>query len=214
MTAKPVLPSGPPPETPAEDEEAFEALVDASLEQTRQTATHWRDALAALSALIVGAILFKGREDVVGIELGWKIAASAMIAAGLGCLIAGLTAASTAAFAQPTSITYSQLQNRFGDMRGYRTALAARAAERLSVARRLVMAGLPLLVAAGMSLWWAPAEPSRGSVEVVGVGPRGNLHVSCGESVRRAGRLVEVTGASGKSIPLDEVVSVRAIESC
>jgi hypothetical protein len=209
MTLKPIPPAGPPPDDGAEDRAAFEAMSETSLEQTRESAVRWRDALAALSALIVGAILFKGREDLAGIETEWKLAITGCVVLGLGCLIGGLVAASTAAYAQPTSITHGEIRTQFGDVLGYRTALAARAARKLTRARMLVLTGLPLLIIAGMAIWWAPEAERSDLVEVVSRRPDGEMRVVCGplESWRPL-------SVAGLAIAAGEVVSLRTVASC
>lgn len=209
MTLEPIPPAGPPPDDSAKDRADFEAMAETSLEQTRESAARWRDALAALSALIVGAILFKGREDLTGIETEWKLAITACVVLGLGCLIGGLVAASTAAYAQPTSITHGEIRAQFGDVRGYRTALAARAARKLARARMLVLAGLPLLIIAGMAIWWAPEAERSDLVEVVSRRPDGAMLVVCGPLER-----TRPLSVAGVAIAPGEVVSLRTVASC
>lgn len=212
MTVRVRRPEAGPSESDLADRHAFEMLGARSLEATRASAGKWRDGLAGIGGLVIGAILFKGRSDVTDIDAVWKAVVTALIVGGLVALIVGLLLASSAAYATPAPASHDDIRTRFGDLRGYEHALGLTAARQLAQARRWILFGLPMLVAAGLVLWWAPSEPkSPPSVQIVTRTSTGTS-VICAHRLTADGTVLRIDGQA--AIAASDVVLMRSVDHC
>jgi hypothetical protein len=157
---KPRLPAQPPAEADIVERDSFQKLVTESLPAVRTSAETWRNGLAAFITLVTTAAILKGRSATSDLPTAWRIAVTALIAAGMLLAVVGLWQALAAqAGARPEALTLTDIQTRYGSVRAFQVATAVRAARRLGFARYAVAVALALLFCGIGLTWWAPAAP-------------------------------------------------------
>lgn len=214
MTVSPQRPSRGPSRSDAAEEAGFARLVDASLARTQASADKWRNALAALVALITGGLLLKGPEDVSTLEFGWKVALAVLVGVALTLVAGGLWIAATAAFGAPGTVTLDQIRARFGNVRGYEVAAAHRVARSLRRAKLCVALALPLLMGSVFLTWWAPTtgdDPTLIEISLTGSG--GTV---CGELIgARGGELDVLSDGTGlHAVAVADVQRLVLVDAC
>ncbi len=201
--------------TPAEvaDREAFDALVDASLTDTRDSAGTWRNGLAALITLATGALVLKGPEAAADLDWPARLALTVLLGGGLACAVVGLWNALSAEAGIPEKVTHQWVLDHHGSTKEFSVATALAAAARLRTARTLVMASLALFLTGTVVWWWLPEAPEDPVVTVTtsaGVSACGTLASADGGTLR-----IAVTGASTPTIvPVTEVANLVVGTSC
>jgi len=140
----------------------------------RARAEKWIGAIAALTTVLAGALVIKGRDDAAGMILGWRIAAAATIGVAIALLAFATYRAYRAAFGEPdalhelTPIPLTGLHRRL--TRAQRVAAAAALGD-LAIAIRAATAGIGLIAAAAAITWCAPTTsttPHRVCIRVDG----------------------------------------------
>jgi hypothetical protein len=206
----------PPPPTPTDVDSMarWRAMADKSLAATQAAADKWRTGLAAFVTLVTGGLIIKGPSAANDITVGWRLALTLLVGGGLAAAIAGLWQALRAAAGAPSVVDYTQIVERYGGMRQFEAACAAKAAQGLRWAKGLVATSLILLGAAVITWWWAPPQPApaTGDVQVQVFG-----RVICGTLLGgdHHGLEIQVSGDSTPvRVPLAATQNLQIVSSC
>ncbi len=204
---------GAPSPADVADREAFDALVDSSLVDTRASAATWRNGLAALVTLATGALVLKGPEAAAELDWPARLGLTVVLGGGLACAVVGLWNALSAEAGVPQRVTHQWVLDHHGSTREFTVATAMVAVVRLRTARRLVLVSLTLFLAGTILWWWLPvasAEPVVTVTTTAGVSACGTLSSADGGAVR-----IVVAGASAPTtVPLAEVANLVLGASC
>ncbi|MFE6286728.1 hypothetical protein [Streptomyces sp. NPDC057877] len=205
--SRPVLRPG-PPATPGDLHRAQhreELLSGTELERIRSAAVAWRNGLGGLLAGLIGFGLVKGRSDVTQLSAVPGVAVGVLLA--LAALAGGVAAwlVLRAAHGMPRVTPAAGLPGRVADEHAQATA-AARDLRRGSA---LVVAHAVLLIAAVGLTWYGPAR-AQPRVEVV------TPDVTACGTVRLIadGTMTVRAGDSDLRVPLGEVLTITAVDSC
>lgn len=182
----------------------------------RASAEKWRTGLAALVALVTGALLFKGPESAAELTTGWRTLLTLLAGGGMAVAIYGLWRALKAAAGVPQLHQFDEVVTSHGSVLGYELAQAKAASDDLRGARQALMVALPLLGAALIAWWWAgtkdPSPPAF--IEVERPAPAKPI---CGtlKSGDNGHLRIQVSGKEKPdTVPLSDVQNVRLKASC
>ncbi|MFI2433099.1 hypothetical protein [Streptomyces sp. NPDC018693] len=203
----PILRPG-PPATPGDLHRAQhreELLNGAELERIRSAAVAWRNGLGGLMVGLIGFGLVKGRSDITQLSPAPGIAVGVLLALAA---VTGAVAAwwvLRAAHGMPRVLPADRLPGRVADEHGQATA-AARDLRRGSA---LVVAHAVVLIAAVGVTWYGPAR-AKPRIEVV------TPDVTACGVVRLVenGTMTVRSGSADLRVPLGEVLSLSAVDSC
>lgn len=210
------LPERPPLPSDTEDREAFDKLVDTSLDDVRAAAEKWRGGLAALVTLVTGGLLIKGPSAASDLTTGWRAAVTLLAGGGIAIAILGLWFALRAAAGVPRRQDYQKIVANYGSVRVFKVVQADKAATTLQHAQRSLIVALPLLGAAIIVWWWSPTKPPYppAVVEVDLAAPAAPV---CGvlKSGDNGHLRIQVSGEEKpRVIPLAQIHNLRVKASC
>ncbi|GAA2650791.1 hypothetical protein [Paractinoplanes durhamensis] len=211
---RPVLPARAPAASDLAERDRFTELARESARAVRTSAEAWRNGLAAFITLVTTGVVLQGRNSVATLAVGWRVAATLLVAAGLTAAVAGLWQALTVQAGIPVAIALPEVRRRFGSLQALEIATAVRDARRLRLARRWVAAALALLLAGVVVTWWAPAAPAKppGYVRV-----EHGSETTCGTLRSADGGVVRVAVAGRHDqvvIPLAAVANLTVVAAC
>lgn len=211
---RPVSPARPPAPADLAERDRFAELARDSQRSVRASAEAWRNGLAAFITLVTTGVIVRGRDTVAGLPVGWRVAVTLLVAAGLVAAVGGLWQALTAQAGIPVAITLPEVRRRFGSLQALEITAAVRDARRLDRARYWVGTSLVLLLAGVGLTWWAPTAPAD---------PPAYLRVEHG-SATTCGRLRSADGGvlriavAGRhdevAVPLATVSNMSVVAGC
>lgn len=205
MNARLVARASTPDENP-HSTHVTQRMLRAELPVVRAAALAWRNGLAGLLAGLLGFSLIKGRSDISGLSVPWRIAVGALLLAALITGAYGAMCLLRAAHGRP----------RKRPLESVRSQLAAdrdEAGESLLALDRGVFGTLvcaALLVAAVAVTWYGPTA-TKPRLQVV---VRGG-ETLCGSVIRSGSdRLTLSTDSGERVIDLAQVVGFQPVAQC
>ena len=194
-----------------DNRQLWDTLSSSSLQSTQAAAEKWRNGLAAFITIVTGSLLFKGPGFATQVPTNWRALLSVLTGLGLAAAIGGLWLALRAAAGTPAHLNLSDITRRFGGVKQFQVACAAKASEALRWGKLLVLLSLVTLGTAALCWSWTPIIP-RG-VAMVRVDSQG--HFLCGTLVYMTRHNVQLaTDGVRVMIRTDDVISVVPVTHC
>jgi hypothetical protein len=194
-------------------EQLIQAAASSQLANTRKTAENWKTGLAALLAVLTGALFLKGKESIGDYAVWVQVLIGLTFGFGAFCALAGAVRALRAAYGVPEIVTVQSIQEE-GGLEVHNFKAAKKSIGDLSSAKALTFWSL-ILIGAGIGLTWfgpsAPKEPAAFlRANLVGADP------VCGELTDSGPRSLRLKLASGKTIGIgfSTMESLEVVESC
>lgn len=192
----------------------WDAKVAASLTRTTDTAEKWRNGLAGLVTVVLGAMLFRGPESVAKFAGVWGYVVATLFVLAVGLILRGLWQAQHAAAPPVTLRKLKDVLERYGSIAAHEVAVAEASSDRLKDARRLVAIGLATLLA-GIFFWWlAPTAGAEDpSVEVILKGKPAT--VLCGTLTGAGGEVLRIaTDRTTYEVNLTDIATLEISKGC
>ncbi|MGG5259079.1 hypothetical protein [Phycicoccus avicenniae] len=212
MSAQFNRPSGPPTQASSSVQTQWQQLTVQSLPRVRESATKWRDGLAALVTLITAGLVVSGPEKVSDVDEAWRPWLTGTLIGGLVATTVGLLFALRAVAGQPKALTFEEFADKWGSQNALAAADAERARRDLRWAARFAVPGLFALIA-GVGLWLlSPTGSATSAVEVTSSTER-----LCGELKSADDQQVRLT-VDGESkvteVKFADVQNMRLVKEC
>ncbi|WP_460650774.1 hypothetical protein [Kribbella endophytica] len=207
-------PPAPPTQASVSDAEHWNDVVDRSIDEVRTSAGKWRDGLAAVVAVITGALVIGGPTALKDLTPAFRWLVGGFLGVGYAATCVGLLLALRAAAGAPRVAEYREVIHTFLNVRAAQVAAAKHDAGLITAARRFVYAAV-VLIWAGLVLWWAAPSavkqpPAYLKVELA-------VGTACGKLLSGDQQMVilQVDGErEARRVPLSEVRNLRIVPSC
>lgn len=209
------LPAHPPADGTADNLTRWRALIDGSSARSTLTAQTWRNGLAGFVTLLTSVLILKG-SDIGKVEEPRNYMVIALLALGAAAAIWGLWAALNAEAPPLTDVDYSDTVARHGSIAAYEQNIYRSSATALAKARHRVFAALVLLLAGSVTWWLSPTAGTDPRLQVTWE-EGGKPITICGTpNAAPAGQLSLTVKDEDHptEIPLDDVDTVRIVDSC
>ncbi len=190
---------------------AWQELIADSLEGVRQSASKWRDGLAALITLVTAGLVVSGPDKAGDLQTNWRWVVAGGLVLGMLLVLIGLILILSVAAGTPRELTYADFQELSGDKVAVDALQATAGARRLRFARRLALPGIVLMLFA-IGTWLVSPTKTTPSLEVTTADT-----IYCGQLTSGDGGLLKLD-LSGEpqpaAIKYADVQNIEIVDSC
>ena len=141
-------PAGSPDFESVTKQAAWQKFTAESLSSVRESASKWRDGLAALITLVTAGLVISGPDNAGDLPTNWQWTVAGGLVSGMLLVLTGLMLILTVAAGTPKPLTFQEFQELSGDLVAVNALQATAGAKRLRVARWLALPGIILVLLA------------------------------------------------------------------
>jgi hypothetical protein len=215
MSARaPEPPTSGPTQEDIENAEAWERLATSSAESVVNSAEKWRNGLAALVTLITGGLIIAG-PDGSDMPAAWRIAATIITTAGIGCAAVGCFLALSVSAGRPSIADLPSIVAKYHSVQNYSAIQATKKVKQVAAVQVLAIIAVAALVLGAAAWSMAPKAQTQPDTPKFSVDSGKNTY--CGDLVS-ADKGVIVLAVKGEKdhrvLPYTSVTNFRQTEKC
>lgn len=151
-------PDRPPTRLELDNARDWPAYQARGLDDVKASANKWRDGLGALVTVVTGALVVSGPDAIAKVDAPWRYLITGLLFFGYALTVLGLWHALRAAAGNPTAVSLADLQDREVSIREREVARAVADANRIRIARRIVIGAMVFLWLGTLTWWLAPQQ--------------------------------------------------------
>jgi len=190
---------------------AWQELTAESLHSVRESASKWRDGLAALITLVTAGLVVSGPDKAGDLPPDWRWGVAGGLVLGMLLVLGGLLLMLAVAAGSPRALTLADFQKLSGDRVAVDALQATASAKRLRLARWLAVPGI-ILVLLAIGAWLVSPTKAASSVQVTTADA-----IYCGELSSGDGGVLrmDLEGESQTTaVKYAEVHNIAIVASC